>query len=228
MKAVILAGGEGTRMRPLTNDIPKPMLPLKGKPILEHVLERLKKHGIRDIIITTGYMGEKIREHFKDGSSFGLKISYIQEDEPLGTAGCLNLLREELKETFLLIGSDNITDLDLTDFIRFHKKKEGILSVALFEFRRKVEWGIYEINEKNEITEFSEKPTYVHKAGTMIFLIEPSIFDHIPQDIEGVLNLTDHIIPELLKEGEKVFGYPFTDYWVDIGSIGQYEELNGE
>lgn len=225
MKAVILAGGLGTRLRPLTLDTPKPMLPLKGKPILEHVIEHLKAHGITDILITAGYKKEKIEGYFGDGSKFGVSIEYAEETKPLGTAGCLIPLKEKLNETFLLVGADNITKLDLSKFIAFHEEKKGLLSVALFEFKHKVEWGIYETDIDSKITGFTEKPEYVHHGGTMIFCVETSIFDHIPES-EGIVNLTDHVIPALLKKGEKVYGYPFTDFWVDIGSMEEYEKLN--
>ncbi|MBN2042251.1 MAG: nucleotidyltransferase family protein [Candidatus Aenigmarchaeota archaeon] len=227
MKAVILAGGFGTRLRPLTDHTPKPMLPVKGKPILEHVIDHLRKHGITEIIMAVGYRNEKIEEYFGDGSKFGVSIEYSLETKPLGTAGCLLPLEEKLNGTFLLIGADNLTKLDIGKFIEFHRQKGGLLSVALFEFRRKVEWGIYETDEDSKITKFTEKPTYVHRGGTMIFCIEPSIFEHIPER-EGLVNLTDHVIPDLLGKGEKVYGYPFTDFWVDIGSIEEYERLNRE
>lgn len=225
-KAVILAGGTGTRLRPLTDNTPKPMLPLKGKPILEHVIDHLKENGITDLIITLGYMGHQITDYFGDGSKFGVSIEYVKENQPLGTAGCLNLIRDKLTETFLLVGADNVTHLDLKKFINFHREKCGLMTVALFEFNRKVEFGIYELGEGHRISQFKEKPTYTHTAGTMIFCIEPDIFNHIPKSCDTVLNLTDHIIPELLKRGERVYGFPFSDFWVDIGNMEQYESLN--
>ena len=226
MKAVILAGGLGTRLRPLTEDIPKPMLPISGKPILGHVIDHLKSHGITEIIITAGYKKEKIEEYFGDGSIFGVSIEYSIENEPMGTAGCLLPLKDKLNETFLLIGADNLTKLDVGKFIQFHKERKGLLSVALFKFKEKVKWGIYETDNDSKIIEFKEKPTYVHHGGTMIFCIEPGIFDHIPER-EGVVNLTDHVIPDLLSKGEKVYGFPFNDFWVDIGSVEEYEKLKG-
>jgi NDP-sugar pyrophosphorylase family protein len=225
MKAVILAGGEGTRMRPYTYVVPKPLLPVNNRPILEHVIKNLNKHGINDLIISIGYLGYQIKNYFGDGSGFGTNIEYVEEERPLGTAGCLNLLRDKLKETFLLYGGDNLTNLDIKDFIRFHKEKGGILTVALFEFNEKTKWGIYNLNSDSSIKEFLEKPTFTHNAGTMIFCVEPRIFDYIPQD-KGVVNITDHIIPKLLEKGERIFGYPFKGEWIDIGSIDDYENAN--
>lgn len=226
MKAVILGGGKGTRLRPLTYKTPKPLLPVKGKPILEHVINYLKCYGITDLIVTTEYMGDKIRKYFGDGKRFGVKIEYSEEKKPLGTAGCLTLIKDKLKETFILIGGDNLTKLNLKKFIEFHKRKKGILTAALFEFEEKSKWGIYNLNKDKSILNFMEKPVFKHTAGTMIFCLEPEIFEHIPKKPKGVVNLTDHVIPELLKKGKKIYGFEFSDFWEDIGSLGDYKRVN--
>jgi NDP-sugar pyrophosphorylase family protein len=227
MKAVILAGGKGTRLRPLTFEKPKPLLFVRGRPILEHVINYLKGHGITDLIITIEYMGDKIRKYFGDGKRFGVNIQYSEEKKPLGTAGCLTLIKDKLNETFILMGGDNLTKLDLRKFIRFHKKKKGILTVALFEYKEKSKWGIYTLNRDKSIQNFLEKPVFKHTAGTMIFCLEPKIFEYIPKNPKGVVNITDHTIPYLLKRGEKIFGFPFKDFWVDIGSLDDYKKLTG-
>lgn len=221
MKAVILAGGKGNRLRPLTNDIPKPMLKINDKPILEHVLMHLKKHGINDFIITIEYLGDKIEDYFKDGSKFGINIEYVKEKKPLGTAGCLVPLKSKLNETFLLVGADNLTDLDIKKFIEFHKENKALVTAALFEFSHKVPWGIYEI-ENGRIMKFQEKPSFTYDAGTMIFCLEPEIFEFIP---EGFSNITDDILPKLLELKERLYGYPFKDFWADIGSIQDFEKI---
>ncbi len=224
MKAVILAGGKGTRLRPLTEKVPKPMLPIRGKPMLEYLVGHLKKHGITELIMTIGYRKDEIKKHFGDGSGFGVSIEYHEEEKPMGTAGCLLPLKEKLGETFLLIGADNLTNLDMGKFIRFHREKGGIMSVALFKFRQKIKWGIYETDVDSRITGFEEKPTYVHHGGTMIFCVEPGIFDHTPER-DGVVNLTDHVIPAMIGKEEKIYGYPFSGFWADIGSLEEYERV---
>jgi NDP-sugar pyrophosphorylase family protein len=225
MKAVILAGGKGTRLRPLTLKTPKPLLPVDKKPILEHVIEYLKGHGITDLIVTVEYMGDKVIDYFGDGKKFGVNIEYSKETKPLGTAGCLSPIKDKLDETFILIGGDNLTKLNLGEFIRFHKRNKGILTAALFEYAEKSKWGIYNLNEDKSIRDFLEKPAFVHTAGTMIFCLEPRIFEYIPEKPKGVVNLTDHVIPELLKKKERIFGFPFKEFWFDIGSIEDYESI---
>ncbi|MBI4173264.1 MAG: nucleotidyltransferase family protein [Candidatus Aenigmarchaeota archaeon] len=228
MKAVILAGGKGTRLRPYTYAVPKPLLPYKGKPILENIIDYLKSYGIRDIILSIGYLGYQIKNYFGDGSRFGVAIEYIEEKESMGTAGCLTLLKDRLKGTFLLFGGDNITDLNLDGFIKFHKKSGALLTVALFEHIEKAQWGIYEIDGKGAVQKFLEKPEFRHDAGTMIFCVEPAIMAYLPEKVKGVINLTDHIVPKLLERKEKVFGYRFSGQWIDIGNVEEYNRLNAE
>lgn len=226
MKAVILAGGKGTRLRPLTHKTPKPLLTIKNRTILEYVVEYLKSYGIRDLIITIGYRGEQIKTYFGDGKKFGVNIEYSVEKKPLGTAGCLVPIKNKLKETFILIGGDNLTKLDLKKFIEFHKEKGGILTAALFEFEEKSRWGIYNLDNDKSIRGFKEKPVFKYTAGTMIFCLEPEIFEHIPKNPKEVVNLTDHTIPELLKKGINIFGFEFSDFWEDIGDHDDYERVN--
>jgi mannose-1-phosphate guanylyltransferase/phosphomannomutase len=226
MKAVILAGGRGERLRPLTDKKPKPLITIKNRPILEYVIEYLKSYGIRDLIITIGYKGEQIKKHFGNGKKFGVKIDYAVEDKPLGTAGCLVPIKKKLKDSFILIGGDNFTKMNLRKFIDFHRKNKGILTAALFEFDEKLKWGIYSLNRDKSICEFREKPVFTYTAGTMIFCLEPDIFKHIPDNPDKVINLTDHIMPDLLRKGEKIYGFEFREMWEDIGSYEDYERVN--
>jgi len=224
MQCVILAGGKGTRLRPYTYLVPKPLLPYREKPILEHIIGYLKGYGIKDAIISIGYLGYQIKNYFGDGSQMGIRIEYIEEKEPLGTAGCLNLLRGKLKETFLLFGGDNITSLNLNRFTEYHKAKGGIMTVALFDFVTKVAWGVYNLENDGSISGFLEKPEYHHNAGTMIFCLEPEIFDYIPKGSKH-LNLTDDVIPKVLKAGRKIYGYKFSEEWIDLGNIEDYKRI---
>jgi mannose-1-phosphate guanylyltransferase/phosphomannomutase len=228
MKAVILAGGKGTRLRPFTHIVPKSLLPFKDRPILEHIILYLKNYGITDIIITISHLGYQIKNYFGDGKELGVNIEYFEEKEPLGTAGCLLPFRSQLNETFLVLGGDNITTLKLDEFMKFHREKKGIATIAIFEFEEKTKWGIYELNKDDSVNRFLEKPTFKHNAGTMIFCLEPGIFKHIPSG-KGIVNLTDHVIPRILQSGEKLFGFRFSDFWLDIGSMDDYNKiLNGE
>jgi len=228
MRAIILAGGKGTRLRPFTQIVPKPLLPFKDRPILEHILLYLKKYGITDIIITVSHLGYQIKNYFGDGRDLGLKIEYFEEKEPLGTAGCLLPFRSKLTETFLVIGGDNLTTLNLGEFIKFHREKRGIATVAIFEFEEKTKWGIYEMNGDSLVSRFLEKPSFRHNAGTMIFCMEPGIFRFIPEK-KGIVNITDHVIPKLLEAKQKIFGFRFSDFWLDIGSMDDYNKImNGE
>ncbi len=231
MKAVVLAGGKGTRLRPLTYAVPKPLLPVAERPMLEHIIYWLKDHGITDIIISIGYLGDQIRNYFRDGERLGVNISYIEEKEPLGTAGCLKLCENELGDTFVLVGGDNLTNLDLSGMIRYHKEHKPITTIALFELTHKVEYGIYDLDESNRVVGFREKPTFVYHGGTMIFVVEPEVFKYIPGDVlenPRVVNFTDHIIPKMLENGEKLIGFPFRDYWMDIGRLDEYVRINKE
>jgi mannose-1-phosphate guanylyltransferase/phosphomannomutase len=148
----------------------------------------------------------------------------------MGTAGCLNLIRDKLNETFILFGGDNITDLDIDGFIKFHKEKGALISIALFEFEHKVLWGIYDLHEDSSVKAFKEKPTYNYNGGTMIFCLEPRILDFIEdnKDKPGIINITDHTIPELIKNGEKVYGFVHKGEWIDIGKPEDLQSANDE
>ncbi|MBI2674862.1 MAG: nucleotidyltransferase family protein [Candidatus Aenigmarchaeota archaeon] len=227
MKAVILAGGKGTRLRPYTYVVPKPLLPFKERPLLEHIIRHLRSAGISDIILSIGYLGYQIKNYFGDGSDFGVRIRYSEERVPLGTAGCLNLIRDRIDDTFLLFGGDNLTSaLNLKDFIKYHKKRKAILTAAIFELVEKLRYGIYKLDSAGRIIAFDEKPEMKYLAGTMIFCMQPEIFRYIPEQ-KGMVNLTDHVIPRLLREKENVCGYVFSGEWIDIGSPEDYTRING-
>jgi mannose-1-phosphate guanylyltransferase/phosphomannomutase len=225
MKAVVLAGGKGMRMRPLTNEIPKPLLLVKNRPILEHTLNYLSKYGIKEVIITLGYKGEVIKKKIGDGSRFGLNITYSMEKDEMGTAGCLLSIKKDLNETFVLIGGDNITKMDLNKFIKFHKKNGGTLTVALYTKTEKTKFGIYELGKDKSIKIFREKPIIKKTIGTMIFCMEPEIFNYIPGNKKPV-NITDHVIPKMLSKNKKIFGFEFDDMWMDIGTFDDYNKIN--
>jgi NDP-sugar pyrophosphorylase family protein len=219
--AVILAGGKGTRMRPFTYEIPKPMIPVKGKPLLQYIIELLRKYEIRDIILSTGYMGDKIREHFGNGSNLGVDIRYVEEKNEMGTAGSLSLMKDFLDGTFLMFNGDVLANIDLHDLIAFHRENNALATIALTPVKDPSRFGVARLRG-NKILEFIEKP----KAGIRsklinagVYVLEPGVIDLIPK---GKAMMEKDVFPGLAKEG-KLFGYPFDGQWFDTGTHEAYE-----
>lgn len=220
-KAFILAGGQGTRLRPITYEIPKPMIPIKGRPLLEHTINLLRKYDIREIIISIGYLGEKIKEYFGNGSKFGVTIHYIEEKEPMGTAGPLKLARKMLDTTFLMLNGDNVFNLDLVQMYRFHKKENASATIALTAVEDPSRYGVTRMNGA-KIIEFLEKPqrweSNLINAG--VYILEPEALDLIP---EGFSKIETDVFP-VIASRNKLCGYPFEGYWKDLGTLESYEE----
>lgn len=223
-KAVILAGGEGTRLRPYTYEVAKPMLPIKGKPMVQHVLDLLRSHGVTDIYLSIGYKGEQIEEYFSNGSKVGLSIKYIREKKPLGTAGPLRMIKNKLKESFYLIWADCISKIDLTDFAHFHKSHDGLATIALTTVDDTSRFGVASM-KGNLITGFVEKPKNEDApsklVNTGIAIFEPEIIDkYIPKT--GKAMVEKDVYPRLSAEN-KLYGYPFEGQWFDTGTHEAYE-----
>lgn len=223
MRAVILAGGQGSRLKPFTNVIPKPLLPVGDRPILEHILDKLKSHGFDEVTIATGYLSKLIQTYFGDGSNHGVKIEYSEEKKTLGTAGPLYLCRDKLNSTFLIMNGDLLTDLDFGKIMAFHKKKGALLTVALYKKKEKIDFGVVAIDAKSEITTIKEKPEVEHLVNMGIYIAEPGIFKYIPED--SYLDFPT-LINKAKQAGEKVFGYVFEGEWLDIGRFVDYELAN--
>jgi mannose-1-phosphate guanylyltransferase/phosphomannomutase len=221
MKAIVLCGGKGTRLRPYTYSVPKPMLLLGKKPILEYVLSNLKENGINEVYLTVGYLAEQIENYFKDGSWLGMKIYYSKEDEEKGTAGSILPLKEKFKETFVVAMGDHLTDIRISEMIKVHKKNNFIATVALHKRFTPLEYGIAEISE-NEIIGFKEKPTFEHLINAGVYVFEPKIFDYIKE----YQDFANDVFPNLLKNKIKIGHYIFSDYWLDIGRVADYERVN--
>lgn len=221
-KAFILAGGKGIRMRPFTYEMPKAMLLVQGKPILEYTLENLKNNGIREVIILIGPKGEKIRNHFGDGSNFGLKINYLDEEKPSGTAIPLLKARSLLEgKPFLLIYGDVLTKINLREMIDFHTENQTIMTMAITSVNEPGNWGVVNLRG-NRIVSFVEKPRkpgLSHLVNAGIFVLEPGIFNYIPT--KKFSRLENDIFPQLVKEG-KITGYLFEDKWFDVGTPQNY------
>ncbi len=218
-KAVILAGGKGTRFKPITDEIPKPMIPLQGKPIIQHTIDLLKKYGVNEIFLSIGYKADKFREYFGDGSKFGVKIHYLEEKEPLGTAGPLRLAKPYLNETFIVCNADELKDIDLIDMYLFHKDNNAKVTIALTTVADPTAYGVAKM-QGTKIMEFIEKPkdppSNLINAG--LYIMEPDIIDMIP---EGFCMMEKEIFPKIATS-QKLFGYHFTGQWFDTGNLERY------
>lgn len=226
MKAIILAGGIGTRMRPLTYVIPKAMLPLGGKPLLEHTIRYLKEYSITEVIVCVAYLKNHIIDYFKKGKDLGVRIQYAEAEMPLGTAGQLKTAGDYISETFLAMNGDIITSLNLRRLIDFHKKERGIGTIALKKFEVPVPYGYIEADANLKIQRFTEKPTLTFSANAGIYILQPKVFDYIPRD--NVVSLETETFPALLKNGERLNGYYEEAYWADVGTITDFERVDKE
>lgn len=222
MKVLILAGGKGRRLRPYTTIIPKPLMPIGEKAILEIIIEQLRSYGLRDLIMATGYLGELIATFFGDGSRFGVKIEYTKEKEPLGTAGPLSLVKKGINDTFLMMNGDILSTIDYQELLKFHKAKKGILTVALNRREVKIDFGITNVSN-DKIIEYIEKPVINHLVSMGIYVFEDRIFDYIKPN--EYLDFPD-LVKNLIKNGETVNGYVFNGYWLDIGRHEDYNKAN--
>lgn len=221
MKAFVLAGGEGTRLRPYTYTNPKPMLLVGGKPIVQYVLEHLKESGVKEAILTVGYLHEKISAYFRDGKKFGMKISYSIEKEALGTAGSILAAKERPNEPFFVVMGDAIMDFDLKSMAEMHKQSGAIATVALLKHKTKLHYGVAEIDGKY-ISAFQEKPELEHYINTGVYILSPEIFEHIKNKEDFAKN----VFPRLLSAGKKICAFKVDDgVWVDIGRLEEYEKL---
>ena len=223
IQAVIMAGGFGTRLRPLTDDTPKPMLHVGDRPLIEPVVERLREAGIRDVNISTFFRSEKIIAHFGDGAAFGVDVNYVTEERPLGTAGALGLLRNVDSPT-LVTNGDIFTDVNYRSMWDFHRKQRALLTVAVRRYDLKVPYGVV-VHSGTSVTGLTEKPTYEFFVNAGIYLLEPEALALIPRDmIEGrQFHMTD-LIQKLLDSGQKVTSFPVHEYWLDIGQMDDYEQ----
>lgn len=220
MKAVVLAGGYGTRLRPLTYTCPKPLLPLAGKPILQHIVESLAGHGFDEIFITTNYLRERIEKYFGDGSKYGVKLVYPKEDKALGTAGSVKNVEKHLDDTFAVIQGDNITDVDFKKVLDFHREKKGIATIVLVPVENPSAFGIADVDRNFKVVRFLEKPKpeeyFSNLANTGIYILEPQILDYIPKG--STYDFSTGLFPETLKLGKEIYGCKVNCFWADVGS----------
>src|SRR3954462_518292 len=224
MKAVIMAGGEGSRLRPLTSNQPKPMMPLVNLPMMEHIIGLLKRHGFDEIVVTLAFMPNAIRSYFGDGSELGVRMVYATEQEPLGTAGSVRNAMAELDERFLVISGDVLTDIDLTKMMATDDEKGALATIGLVRVENPLEFGIVITREDGSIERFLEKPTwgqgFSDTINTGIFVLEPEIFDYIEAD--RPVDFSSEVFPRLLEEGRPLYGAVGEGYWEDVGTLEAY------
>ena len=223
-----MAGGEGSRLRPLTSGIPKPLVPVVGKPVMEHILRLLKHHGITDVVVTLQYLGSAIRDYFGDGSDFGVDITYVVEDSPLGTAGSVKNAQQFLDEPFIVISGDALTDIDLGKVMAFHREKDASATIVLTSVSNPLEYGVVITNPDGTINRFLEKPSwgevFSDQVNTGIYVIEPAVLDMMPP--ATVVDWSGDVFPKMLTSAVPLYGYLAPGYWCDIGNIQTYYQAN--
>jgi mannose-1-phosphate guanylyltransferase/phosphomannomutase len=229
MKAVVMAGGEGSRLRPLTSRRPKPLAPVANKPVMEHIVDLLRRHGVSDIVSTLHYLADEIESYFGDGSDFGVRMSYVVEDTPLGTAGAVKMAEPLLSDApFVVISGDALTDLDLGALAAAHAASGAFATITLKRVTNPLEFGVVIVDEKLQITRFLEKPSwgeiFSDTINTGIYMLDPGIFEFM--EAGKSYDFSRDLFPRLMHEGKLVQGYITQDYWTDIGNLQQYQQAN--
>ena len=219
MRAVILAGGKGTRLAPYTTVLPKPLLPVGEMPILEIVIRQLKKHGFNDVTLAVGYLAELLMAYCGDGSKFGAKLGYSREEQPLGTAGPLASI-PNLNETFLVMNGDLLTTIDYGAMLKYHRERGALATIACYQRDEKINLGVIDMDSDNWVSNYIEKPTYHYTVSMGIYIFEPAILNYIP--LNQHLDLPQLVL-NLIKAEKKVNVFNFNGYWLDIGRHDDYE-----
>lgn len=219
MHAIILAGGKGTRLRPYTTILPKPLMPVGDLPILEIVIRQLKKAGFKRITFAVGYLAELLEAYFGNGSKWGVEISYSREQEPLGTAGPISLI-DDIDENFLVMNGDILTTLDYSDLMHYHSLHDSMATICVFSKKVQINLGVLKIDQDQEIRDYIEKPSYSYQVSMGIYAFNREVLKYIPQNIR--LDFPD-LICRLIDEGHSIQGYLFSDYWRDIGTPEDYQ-----
>lgn len=227
MRAVLMAGGSGTRLRPLTCDLPKPMVPILNRPIAQHIIDLLKRHHINEIIATLHYLPDVMRDYFHDGADFGVQMTYaVEEEQPLGTAGCVRNVAELLDETFLVISGDSITDINLTDAIRFHREKGGKATLVLASVPNPLDFGVVIMDDQQRIRRFLEKPSsseiFSDTVNTGTYILEPDVLTLLLPNREA--DFSKDLFPLMLEKNMPIYGYVADGYWCDVGHLDAYRD----
>ncbi|MBE0477148.1 MAG: NTP transferase domain-containing protein [Coriobacteriia bacterium] len=223
-----MAGGEGTRLRPLTSLRPKPMVPIVNQPCMEHILGLVKHHGMTEVVATLQFMPQVIQDYFGGGEEWGTEIAYAVEETPLGTAGSVRNAAEHLTETFLVISGDALTDVDLSEVIAFHERRGAAVTIALKSVPDPLEFGVVIADDEGRIQRFLEKPTwgqvFSDTINTGIYVLEPEVFEHIPED--EPYDFSSQLFPDLMRKGLPLYGCVVDGYWCDVGSLESYVQAH--
>lgn len=220
LTAVIMAGGRGKRLSPLTDNVPKPMLKINNKPIIEYNINLLKYYGVKKVFISIGYLGHMIKDYFKDGSKFGLEINYIEEEFPMGTAGSLKYLPKIKNQDILLMNADLITNINIESMYLNMKNQNADFISASTDFKVDVPFGIFETDDDSAITELKEKPSYIYNSNAGIYIMKSNYINLIP-DFQ-FYNITD-LISKMIKNSYRILNYRIKGYWIDIGTPDEFK-----
>lgn len=226
MQALILAGGAGTRMRPLTYVVPKALLPVGGKPLVERTIQYLKSYGIREFVICVAYLKKQIISTIGDGSNLGVSIQYAETDMPMGTAGQLKSAEPLIKGRFIVMNGDIVTSLNISNLVSSHERSGGIGTIALKKFDVKIPYGYITPSEKGVIQRFEEKPTLSFMANAGIYVLESRMLEYIPK--QEICSLETQVFPKLISSGEILNSHFENAYWADVGSMTDFERVNDE
>lgn len=226
MKVVILAGGKGTRLEPYTTVLPKPLVSIDGRPILDIIIRQLAYYGFKDIVLTVGHLSELICDYFKNRIKDleGVKLTYVKEDEPTGTAGSLRSV-PGLDETFLVMNGDILTTLDYNRLVSYHRQKKAVLTIAMHKKRVKIDLGVMGTDHDDLLLSYTEKPEKVYNVSMGIYVYEPEVLDYIEPN--SYLDFP-HLVQRLLDKGKKVVAYPCDEFWCDIGNHDDFAKANVE
>ena len=229
MKAVVMAGGEGSRLRPLTSRRPKPLAPIANRPVMHHIVDLLRRHGITEIVATLHYLADEIENYFGDGTHMGVRMSYVVEDTPLGTAGAVKLAEDRLNnDAFVIISGDAMTDIDLTALIAHHRANRNDATIALQRVPNPLEFGVVITDDEGQITRFLEKPSwgevFSDTINTGIYVLQPEIFEYM--EAGGIYDFSKDLFPRMLYEAKRIGGYIISNYWTDVGNLQQYQQAN--
>src|SRR3954470_22090061 len=228
MRAVVSPGGEVTRLLPLTSNQPKPMVPICGKPCIEHIVELLHSHGVDDIVVTLAFLPQVIRGYLGDGSSHGVRLEYSVEESPLGTAGSVKNAQELLDDTFIVISGDALCDFDLTRLVEFHRDRGALATLALKSVDNPLEFGVVIIDEDGRVERFLEKPSwgqvFSDTINTGVYVLEPEVLRNVPAD--EPYDFSKQLFPALLSRGKHLYGHVLEGYWQDVGNLEQYRQAN--
>ncbi len=226
MKAVLLVGGAGTRMRPLTYVVPKCLLPVGGKPLVERTISYLSGYGFDEFVLCVAYLKKQVMETIKDGKELGVNVEYAESDVPLGTAGQLKTAHPMIKGTFLAMNGDIVTDLNISNLVARHRRGRGVATIAVKKFGVKIPYGHITVGQSERIVSFEEKPTISYLANAGVYVMESKVFDYIPAG--RPVSLETEVFPSLLSKGEVLTSYFEEANWADVGSMADFERVNDE